>query len=196
MQPLTSEYWDNRYLESTTIWDLGIISAPLKEYLEKLTDKNISILIPGCGNAHEAEWLMKNGFTNVTLIDIADEAVKGLKAKFKNEEERGHIRILFQDFFLLHQTFDLIIEQTFFCALDPNLRKHYVKQMSSLLSAKGKLVGVLFATEFEKEGPPFGGSGEEYQALFEKHFAKLKIEPCYNSVAPRAGNEFFMIAQK
>jgi methyl halide transferase len=40
--------------------------------------------------------------------------------------------------------FDLIVEQTFFCAIDPSLRKNYFKKVHQLLKPGGKLVGLLF----------------------------------------------------
>jgi hypothetical protein len=64
--------------------------------------------------------------------------------------------------------------------------------MSSLLSDEGKLVGILFDKEFEKEGPPFGGSKDEYKNIFRKHFRINVLEQCRNSIAPRSGAEIFI----
>ncbi len=101
-----------------------------------------------------------------------------------------------KDFFDLNLQFDLILEQTFFCALDIDLRKKYVKKMKDLLKADGKLVGLFFDFELTKSGPPFGGSQEEYKDLFEPYFEILKLEICYNSITPRSGNELFFIFKK
>lgn len=68
---LDQEYWNKQYTSNTTGWDLGKVSPPIKEYIDTLEDKNTSILIPGCGNTYEAEYLLEKGFTNVTVIDIA-----------------------------------------------------------------------------------------------------------------------------
>ena len=99
--------------------------------------------------------------------------------------------LLHQDYFDLHETFDLIIEQTFFCAIDPILRKNYVQQSNKLLKPYGKLVGLLFDFPFES-GPPFGGNVEEYQSLFAEKFIVAKMNRCYNSINPRLGNELFI----
>ncbi len=186
---LGEQYWTDRYQQKNTGWDIGYPSTPLKEYINQLTDKNLNILIPGCGNAYEAVYLLNAGFINLTLIDISEELVNRLKEKFNGEK----IQVLHMDFFDLHEEYDLILEQTFFCALDPTLRKVYVKKMSSLLSSSGKLVGVLFNKFFEA-GPPFGGSEEEYRNLFSESMHIEKMEPCYNSIPPRAGTELFFIA--
>ena len=92
--------------------------------------------------------------------------------------------------------FDLILEQTFFCALDPSKRKDYVKKTSQLLQDSGKLAGVLFGIKFPFQGPPFGGSLEEYLTYFSSYFKLIKLEPCINSIDARFGNELFIIAQK
>ena len=97
------------------------------------------------------------------------------------------------DFFDLTGKFDLILEQTFFCALDPDVRRNYVIKMHDLLQPKGKLAGLLFGCEFEKAGPPFGGNSDSYHALFQDLFEIQIMEPCYNSIPPRQGNELFII---
>jgi hypothetical protein len=53
---LDQEYWDTQYISNTTGWDLGEVSPPIKSYIDTIEDKNISILIPGCGNSYEAEY--------------------------------------------------------------------------------------------------------------------------------------------
>lgn len=190
---LSADYWDERYKNGNTGWDIGNISTPLKTYIDQLTDKNISILIPGGGNSYEAEYLLLQGFTNVTVIDLAPSVTHSLKEKLRNHGDA--IKILTGDFFALTGQFDLIIEQTFFCAIDPSLRAAYATKMFELLSEKGKLVGLLFNRDFEG-GPPFGGNIAEYKQHFAQQFNILTMEPCYNSILPRAGSEAFIILTK
>jgi SAM-dependent methyltransferase len=157
-----------------------------------LEDKNIRVLIPGCGNTYEAEYLLEQGFTNVTVIDIAPTLVDNLKTKFK---DNPNITIILGDFFEHQGMYDIIIEQTFFCALPPTMRQKYVWKMHQLLANKGKITGLLFNRTFES-GPPFGGSQEEYTLLFQQAFKFLKMEVCQNSATPRAGSELFIEFQK
>ena len=182
-------FWNNQYNNQTTGWDLGQVSPPIKDYIDQLTDKNLRILIPGCGNSYEAEYLLLNGFTNITLIDIAPTLVKQLQQKFI---ENPNIKIITGDFFKHNGEYDLILEQTFFCAIDPTLRKEYVAKMKALLAMNGKLAGVLFDKEFEDEGPPFGGDKDQYIHLFESYFHFKIFEPCHNSFAKRQGTELFI----
>jgi SAM-dependent methyltransferase len=194
MQVTDPQYWNNRYQQAETQWDIGYPSTPLKEYIDQVTDKNQSILIPGCGNSYEAEYLLQNGFSNITLIDIASLLTAELEKKFNNYLNK-ELTIITGDFFELSNQYDLIIEQTFFCALDPALRKSYVKKMHELLKPGGRLVGVLFNRSFEG-GPPFGGSQDEYEELFKEKFEIIKLEPCYNSIQPREGAEVFLNVKK
>jgi methyl halide transferase len=190
--PLDKTYWNNQYQAHTTGWDLGEVSPAIKNYINTLNDKDIRILIPGCGNCYEAIYLLEHGFTNITLIDIAPALVEKLKIKFN---ENNNINIVLGDFFEHQGEYDLIIEQTFFCALPPQMRQKYVSKMYHLLAKEGKITGLLFNRTFES-GPPFGGSQEEYQMLFKDAFAFLKMEVCQNSVTPRAGSELWIQLQK
>jgi len=181
-------YWNTRYKEGTTGWDIGHISSPLKAYINQLEDKSLKILIPGGGNSYEAEYLFKKGFKNVTIVDISETALRNVQNRVPNFPKS---QLIHQDFFEFEGSFDLIIEQTFFCALDPILRKEYAKKMHSLLKPKGKLMGVLFDFPLTQDGPPFGGSKEEYLTYFNPYFTIEILERCYNSIPPRDGRELF-----
>jgi SAM-dependent methyltransferase len=189
---LYQDYWDTQYKAKSTGWDLGQISPPIKEYIDTLNNKNYSILIPGCGNSYEAEYLLQEGFTNITVIDIAPTLVEELKQKFA---DNSSIKIIQGDFFEHKGKYDLIIEQTFFCALPPTMRQKYVWKMHQLLVEDGILVGLLFNRSFEA-GPPFGGSQQEYEKLFGSAFILLKMHVAPNSVVPRANSELFFEFKK
>lgn len=68
--------------------------------------------------------------------------------------------------FSLKDSFDLIIEQTFFCALDPKLRPEYAVKMAELLKPGGRLVGVLFNDTLNNDKPPFGGTKRNIFLIF------------------------------
>lgn len=191
-KPLDQNYWDAQYKYNTTGWDLGIISTPIRSYIDSLTDKNTRILIPGGGNSYEAEYLLDRGFTNITVLDIAPTLVHQLQDKF---EGKSGIQIVLGDFFEHLGAYDLIIEQTFFCALPPSLRQRYVWKMHQLLAEKALLVGLLFNRTFEKS-PPFGGSLSEYEQLFQHSFLQQHLAICNNSVTPRAGTELWFEFEK
>ena len=191
---MDKNYWNSRYENRETGWDIGNISTPIKEYADQLINQDIAILIPGCGNAYEAAYLLQQGFTNITLVDIAPAAIAAVRKRL-SEWEGQQLRIIEGDFFELDEKFDLILEQTFFCALEPFLRKAYTDKMFDLLNDGGKVVGLLFNRSFEG-GPPFGGSKEEYIQLFRSKFSIQLMEDATNSIASRAGSELFFILTK
>ena len=189
-EQLDSQYWNNRYRNAETGWDIGYAPPPLTTYFDQLTDKNIRILIPGCGNAYEVGYLLDNGFRNITVIDIAPDLTASLAEKFSAHLGK-ELTIYTGDFFEHEGNYELIVEQTFFCALNPSLRKKYAEKMAALLVPGGKLVGLLFNREFEG-GPPFGGSKEAYESIFAGSFSRKSMEPCYNSIPPRKDAELFI----
>ena len=187
------KYWEQKYINNQTGWDIGHISTPIKNYIDQLQNKELRILIPGAGNSYEAEHLWNQGFKNLFILDIAEQPLKNVKNRIKTIPDSHLIQ---KDFFEFNDTFDLIIEQTFFCALDPILRNNYVHKMSDLLTDKGKLIGLLFDFELTDEGPPFGGSKVEYLQYFSPFFHIQVIESAYNSIKPRMNRELFFIFEK
>lgn len=186
---LDEAYWTDKYHSGKIGWDIGYSSTPLREYIDELEDKSLRILVPGAGNAYEAEYLHNKGFSNVTVIDLSKPPLERLMARcpgFKEEQ------LIHGDFFDHIGEYDLILEQTFFCALNPSLRSEYIYKMRSLLAYDGELVGVLFNIPLNSDRPPFGGSKEEYKPLFEKKFILNVFEECYNSITPRQGSELFI----
>jgi len=194
---LDRTYWEDRYRGDETGWDIGGPSTPLREYLDQLADKDLRILVPGGGRAWEAEYAHRAGFRNVHVIDLTDAPFKDFLARcpdFPGEH------LITGDFFAHEGRYDRILEQTFFCALDPSLRPAYVAHVEQLLAPPtgdrpgGKLVGVLFDDPLNTDHPPFGGSKTCYEPLFRERFPNVSLEPCHNSIKPRAGRELWLRA--
>ncbi|MEJ6613681.1 MAG: methyltransferase domain-containing protein [Saprospiraceae bacterium] len=183
------QYWTERYDAGKDGWDLGCISPPIKEYIDQLTNKDIKILIPGAGNSHEAEYIHNQGFTNLYVCDISNVPLDNLKERVTTFPVDN---LIYGNFFEIQDKFDLVLEQTFFCALNPSLRQDYIEQMSKIIKPKGNLIGLLFSMEFDREGPPFGGVINNYKAMFSKKFDIRVITPCTNSIESRMGSELFI----
>lgn len=186
---LDKSYWEQRWQDGTTGWDIGAPSTPLVEYFDQLTDKDIRILIPGCGNAWEGQYLHQQGFKNVYLIDLAPSALENV---LKRTPDFPEDHLILGDFFMLKDEFDMLVEQTFFCAIDPKLRRQYVIQAWNLLKPEGKLVGLLFDNDFGKDTPPYGGDKMEYVQYFQPWFRIKYFDLAYNSIKPRLGRELFI----
>lgn len=190
---LSDEFWDEKYKNNDIGWDLGGVSPPLKAYIDQLTNKNLKILIPGCGNSYEAEYLHQNGFKNVYVVDLSKTALTNLQERVPSFPSAHLIN---NDFFHLEMTFDLIIEQTFFCAINPILRSKYVKKSNDLLTTNGKMAGLLFDAPLNIDKPPFGGCKEDYVSYFKLYFDILLMKDSYNSHNSRLGKELFFIIKK
>lgn len=188
------DYWTNRYQNQQTGWNIGSVSTPIKEYVDQLEDKSVKILIPGAGNAYEAEYLFQQGFNQVHVLDIAQPPLNNLLERVPDFPEKQLIQ---EDFFSHQGQYDLILEQTFFCSFLPTKenRMAYAKKIHELLKPKGKLVGLWFEIPM-RDKRPFGGTKEEYLTYFEPYFQVQTFEQCYNSIKPREGNELFGIFRK
>ena len=189
-----ADFWQQRYEQDSIGWDMGEVSPPLKVYIDQLpeTAKGQAILVPGAGNAYEVGYLHEQGFTNVTLVDFAPAPIQAFAERYPDFPTE---HLICADFFGLspeqHQ-FDWVLEQTFFCAINPARRDEYVEQMATLLKPKGKLIGLLFDRDFGRQEPPFGGTKEEYQQRFGHFFDIEVMESSYNSHSARQGSELFV----
>ncbi len=193
----TKNYWAKRYEMGQTGWDIGKVSTPLKTYFDQLEDKTIKILIPGAGNAYEAEYLLSKGFANVYVLDISEEPLLEFKKRYPDFPKA---QVLCEDFFFHEGAYDLIIEQAFFCSFPPFKRSRhaYAKRMCHLLKDSGKLVGLWFDIPLsdDLQRRPFGGNSTLYRYYLSAYFRVKVFEKCYNSIPERANNELFGIFLK
>jgi thiopurine S-methyltransferase len=191
-------YWSTRYQEAQTGWDIGAPSLPLQTYVNQLINKDLRILIPGAGNAYEAEYLWMNGFRNVVVLDISAIPLQNLQ---KRVPDFPPAQLVHGNFFDHVGVYDVVLEQTFFCSFPPtpSQRALYAQTMANLLSPKGKLVGLWFDTPLiqgNMDKRPFGGSKGEYLSYLSPYFTVKTFETCYNSIKPRAGQELFGVFEK
>ena len=190
---LDKDYWDFKWENNQTGWDIGEISPPIKNYIDQLTSKNQKILIPGAGNAYEGEYLFNEGFNNVYLLDYSNLPYKSLLNRCPDFPQK---QLINQNFFEHNGQYDLILEQTFFSAIHPSDRPKYVKKMHGLLTEGGTLSGLLFDVDFGNPHPPYGGDKEIYRELFSNLFEIKTLEKSYNSIDPRLGSELFFFLKK
>ena len=93
---LNESYWTDRYKSNQLGWDIGYPSPAIVQFMETVEEKNARILIPGCGNAYEAAYLWKKGYTNVHLLDFS---VIPLKKFSHDNPEFPKGQLLNMDFF-------------------------------------------------------------------------------------------------
>jgi SAM-dependent methyltransferase len=194
---LDAAYWRARYTAGMDGWDAREVTPPLRAYFDQLAlAPQPRILIPGAGRAYEAEYLHGLGFREVYVVDLAPEALQALATRVPDFPKE---HLLLADFFELpnDRPYDLIVEQTFFCAINPALRPAYAQQCAALLRPGGTLMGLLFDTDFGPvQEPPFGGTRDEYRAYFAPYFDFRHFETATNSLRPRQGRELFICLKK
>ena len=146
--------------------------------------------------ALDNETLAENGFDG-TAIDFSSGPVTYLKNALKKRNLEG--RILHQDFFSLDEShegvYDLVLEQTFFCAISPKQRRDYVLNVSRILKPGGMLVGLFYHTD-KQGGPPYNTTREDIETHFSE---KFKIQELYKSTLSseqRKGKEWLGILKK
>lgn len=199
MKDLSASAWNERYLQGITPWDLtGPCPQILQFTKEVWFPRHGAILFPGAGRGHDAIALAQLGYS-ISAVDFAKAALEELLRRAK--EYGQTITVFKRDFFSLYEDpyhrerYDVILEYTFFCAINPALRKSYIDIAHRLLRPKGYFAGIFFPTAIDKEPPPFMVDQNEVVALFKENFSGQILEPTH-SIQPRKGREFLGIFQK
>ncbi|MEB3338644.1 MAG: methyltransferase domain-containing protein [Leptolyngbyaceae bacterium] len=190
MSVATSEFWEQRYQEGTTRWDLGQAAPTFVNWLQSPTAPPPGRLaVLGCGRGYEALLFASFGF-EVMGFDFAPSAIAAATSLATSTHSSA--QFLQRDIFSLTEefagAFDYVVEHTCFCAIAPEQRAAYVNLVSSLLRPGGELLG-LFFTHARPGGPPFGSTPTEIRQYFEPKFKILALEPALDSVSSRQGEE-------
>jgi len=188
--------WQTHYEAEDLKWDLGEVSPPLKRLWEEGSIQPGRTLIPGCGQGHEVVFFARQGF-EVVGVDFAPGAVTLLSRLL---EGKGlNARAVLSDFFLLDGThdaaYDLMLEQTFFCAIRPEERDRYVATARRVLKPGGVLAGLFYETG-EPGGPPFNTTDEDVVRHFSPFFEIERLEKCDHSIERRQDKEWLALMRK
>ena len=192
-----SQFWEDIYLENDTGWDLKGVTPFFDSISNELIQGKVCIL--GCGRGYDAIMFAEKGF-DVTAVDFAPTPISELN---KLAIQKSVIITTVQDdiFSLVEKfpdTFDYVIEQTCFCAIDPNRRKEYETLVRTILKPGGKLVGLWFPLDKSQEegGPPFGTTIYEVKSIFNSGWKIEKENFPSQSVESRKGREKLIIFKK
>ena len=187
------DFWNSRYVEKNTGWDLGLVSPPLIWMVESgWLPPGSKVLIPGAGRCYEGIYLAGLGYS-VTAVDFAPEAAREAR---ENAEKSGvSISVLELDLFLMdpkiYGTFDILFEQTCFCAIDPERRTQYKEMAERMIRKGGELLGLFYAHGREG-GPPWTTTEEEIRGLFGESFVFSECAITPHSVESRKGEELMV----
>ena len=189
-----SSFWEEKYRNKTTGWDLGLASPPLASLLdlpEAPPPGRTAVL--GCGRGYDAILFASRGF-DVVGFDFAPSAISASTrlAEATSLSASLNIEFLQRDIFDLAAEFpaefDYAIEHTCFCAISPAKREAYIRMVHSILRPNGELIGVFYTCD-RRDGPPFGATPAEIEDYFAPYFEILSLAPATNSVPKRQGVE-------
>ena len=70
---------------------IRLCKADLHGMMDQLEDKDQKILLPGAGRGYEAEYLYRNGFGQLTVVDIAPYPLENLRERLPEAFPESHL---------------------------------------------------------------------------------------------------------
>jgi SAM-dependent methyltransferase len=194
--PTQPEFWNQRYADACTPWDLGAAPAALTRFLARHPGHGRRVLVPGCGSGHEIPAFADAGY-QVTAIDFADEAIARVRRLCGPRRE---VELICGDFFSAHfapAAFNLIYERTFLCALPLACRAALAARTAHWVKPGGHVAGLYYYGP-KDDGPPFGLERDEAERLFGTHFELIDDEeiPARETLPLFAGSERWQVRRR
>lgn len=185
------EYWETRYLEENTPWDLGQAAPP---FVSMLISKEAPIpgraAVLGCGRGYDALIFAAHGFETIGF-DFSASAIED--AQLLADTVGSTAKFMQRDIFELpgefENYFDYVIEHTCFCAINPQKRFDYVDVVNSILKPGGETIAVFF-THNRPGGTPYGLDPTEIKQYMHRGFETISLYPVINSVPNRIDQEY------
>jgi len=191
--------WDQRYKEDDKPWDKGTATPVLFELSEKASTyfkPGFKTLVPGCGLGHDVALLRILGLEAYGL-DISETALNTAKELYS---DLGDVWII-DDLFQLKDkdgSYDLIWEHTCYCAILPEQRTDYIKNMLRILKPGAYFAGVFFLDTGQAPdvGPPFSTTKDDVIQLFAPYFELIWEAKPNQSYPGRENREHAIIWRK
>ena len=185
------DYWENRYQENNTPWDLGQAAPAFVSLLHSDNPPGPGrAAVLGCGRGYDALMFADRGF-DVIGFDFSVSAIED--AKIIADTTGISAKFIQRDIFELptefENYFDYVIEHTCFCAIDPQRRFDYVDVVNSILKPEGEMIAVFF-THNRPGGPPYGIAPAQIKQYMDRCFETISLGPVINSVPKRIDEEY------
>lgn len=187
--PAEAAFWDVRYEARFAPWDAGRVPAQLRAFVAREPAPR-SVLVPGCGSAHDVRFLAERGWP-VMGLDFSARAVEEARAAlgpWAHAVREG-------DFFapIAEAPFCVVYERAFLCALPRRLWSDWARRVAQLVAPGGALAGFFFFGADER-GPPFPLHGQgELDALLEGAFERLEDAAVPDSIPVFEGKERWQV---
>lgn len=185
--PLTPEFWDERFARGFTPWDRGGVPVDLRRFVLGCEPRRV--LIPGCGSGHELAFFMEQGW-DATAIDFAPLAV----ARAREVARPWAERVVQADFFAYEPggALDLIYERAFLCAMPPAMWERVAGRWARLLAPGGLLAGYFYLDATGK-GPSFAVERARLDELLGAAFECVEEGEVGDSLPVFQGKERWMV---
>lgn len=183
--PASAEFWDLRYDAGFAPWDPGGVPAQLRAFVARAARPR-SVLVPGCGAAHEVRCLAEAGW-DVLGLDFSHEALARARALLG-----PHVnRVRYGDFFapIAGEPFEVVYERAFLCALPRRLWRDWARRLAQVVEPGGTLAGYFYFDAGER-GPPFGlGGQQQLDELLAPSFERIADAAVGDSIDVFRGKE-------
>lgn len=188
----TWEYWDNRYRDERTGWDLGRAPAWLEERALSLSPRDV--LVVGSGHGHDARaWAQARH--SVLGLDFAPRAIAAAR-EASTDVPAERLRFVQGDVFELGrgalapmaQAFDLVWEQTCLCAIEPSRRAEYFEAIQRVLRPGGQWHAILWS-HHQPGGPPFHLDSGIIEQEIPRRFRRLSLRRIEEAQSSRPSQE-------
>ena len=186
--------WEDRYRTGDMPWEKGTAHPALVDFLKR-SPVHGRVLVPGCGTGHDVRALAATA-DEVIGLDIAPSATEGAARFPRVGGERYELGNLFELPAQFRGAFEWVWEHTCFCAIDPSMRAAYVEAVASALKPGGKLLAVFYLDpghDSPDEGPPFGVSVAELDAVFLPRFDLVREWLPARAYSGREGREWMRV---
>ena len=193
-----SSFWNDKYIDEKTKWDIGGPTPILTNYLQNKKTNIGKVCVLGCGNGHDVIELSRYN-NEVYAVDFSKQAIQNLENKISDSNLM--IKLINEDIFNLDQnylnSFDMVFEYTCYCAIHPNQRKRYFDLVHKILKKDGILYGIFIP--FDKktnDGPPFKVNLNEIKNYTTDKFDIIKNYMSDLSIPQRRNRERVIILKK
>jgi SAM-dependent methyltransferase len=188
------KFWDTAYDEKRDGWELGEVSPPVARALRDFRGPGRAIVF-GCGRGHEARAAAHAGF-DVVGVDFAEQPIADA-ARLTPPDLSKRVTWRRADLFGLEDegAFDLLIEHTSYCAIDPKRRDEWMRVARRVLRPGATLLGIFYAHPRDG-GPPYATTRDDVKAaLARAGFRIERGETPEDSIERRRGDELLVIAK-